>query len=32
MGDHDHTTILHARRAVRSLIDSGDTGTTAAIV
>jgi chromosomal replication initiation ATPase DnaA len=32
MGDRDHTTILHGRRAVQSLIDSGDTGTIAAIV
>jgi chromosomal replication initiator protein len=32
MGDRDHTTILHGWRAVQSLIDSGDTGTIAAIV
>ena len=32
MGDRDHTTILHGWRAVRSLIDSGDAGTIAAIV
>jgi hypothetical protein len=32
MGHRDHTTILHGRRAVQSLIDSGDAGTIAAIV
>jgi hypothetical protein len=32
MGDRDHTTILHGWRAVQSLIDSGDIGTTAAVV
>jgi DnaA-like protein len=32
MGNRDHTTILHGWRAVQSLIDSGDTGTIAAIV
>ena len=32
MGDRDHTTILHGWRAVRSLIDSGDAGTIAAVV
>jgi chromosomal replication initiation ATPase DnaA len=32
MGGRDHTTILHGWRAVRSLIDSGDAGTIAAVV
>ena len=32
MGGRDHTTILHGRRAVQSRIDSGDTGTIAALV
>jgi chromosomal replication initiation ATPase DnaA len=32
MGGRDHTTIVHGWRAVRSLIDSGDAGTIAAIV
>jgi chromosomal replication initiation ATPase DnaA len=32
MGDRDHTTVLYGWRAVRSLIDSGDTGIIAAVV